>query len=66
MELIERKAEVVWLWSRFLVSQRRVCGLLSVAESSCRYVSRKDDEPLRAKLLEVAREKPRWDTGGCS
>lgn len=60
MELVERKKEVRWLWSHFLVSQRRICGLLSVAESSCRYVSRKDDEPLRAKLLEVAREKPRW------
>src|SRR5690348_4740284 len=31
-----------------------------LAESSLRYVSRRDDEPLRARLLEAAREKPRW------
>ena len=60
MELVERKEEVRWLWSHFLVSQRRICGLLNVAESSQRYVSRKNDEPLRTKLVEVAREKPRW------
>ena len=60
MELVERKQEVRWLWSKFLVSQRRICGLLSVAESSFRYVIRKNDEPLRARLVEVAREKPRW------
>ena len=60
MELVERKEEARWLWSHFLVSQRRICGLLNVAESSQRYVSRKDDELLRAKLVEAAREKPRW------
>jgi putative transposase len=60
VELVERKAEVRWLWNHFLVSQRRICGLLDVAESSCRYVSRRDDEELRTKLMEAAREKPRW------
>ena len=60
MELVERKEEVRWLWGHFLVSQRRICGLLHVAESSQRYESRKNDEVLRAKLVEAAREKPRW------
>jgi putative transposase len=60
VELVERKQEVRWLWGHFLVSQRRICGLLHVAESSQRYVSRKSDELLRAKLVEAAREKPRW------
>jgi putative transposase len=60
VELVERKEEVHWLWKHFLVSQRRICELLHVAESSQRYVSRKDDEALRAKLVEAAREKPRW------
>ena len=60
MELVERKTEVRWLWSKFLVSQRRICELLNVAESSQRYVSRKNDEPLRTKLVAAAREKPRW------
>ena len=30
-----------------------------MAESSFRYVSRRNDEPLRARLLAAAREKPR-------
>jgi len=51
---------VHWLWKHFLVSQRRICGLMGVAESSQRYVSRRNDEGLRERLVEAAREKPRW------
>jgi putative transposase len=60
VELVERKGEVRWLWTHFLVSQRRICELLHVAESSQRYVSRRNDEELRARLVEVARKKPKW------
>ena len=60
MELVERKEEVHWLWKHFLVSQRRICELMGVAESSQRYVSRRNDQELRTKLVEAAREKPRW------
>lgn len=60
MELVERKVEVRWLWNTFLVSQRRICELLNVAESSCRYVSRRNDQELRTRLVAAAREKPRW------
>jgi putative transposase len=60
VELVERREEAHWLWKHFLVSQRRICGLMGVAESSCRYVSRKNDEALRVRLVEAAREKPRW------
>ena len=60
MELVERKAEVRWLWSHFVVSQRRVCELLNVAESSQRYVSRRNDEELRTRLVAAAREEPKW------
>ncbi len=42
------------------MSARRVCGLMVVAESSYRYASRRSDEELRARLVEAAREKPRW------
>lgn len=49
-----------WLFAHYLVSQRRVCGLMHIAESSFRYQSRRNDEALRARLLEAAREKPRW------
>lgn len=60
MELVERRGEARWLWGHFLVSQRRICELMGVAESSQRYESRRNDEGLRTKLVEAAREKPRW------
>jgi putative transposase len=60
VELVERKAEVRWLYERYLVSQRRICELLGVAESSCRYESVRSDAALRERLVAAAREKPRW------
>lgn len=60
MELVDRRKEARWLWERYLVSARRVCGLLVLGESSYRYVSRRNDEALRLRLLGAAREKPRW------
>jgi putative transposase len=60
VELVDRRAEARWLWEHYLVSARRVCGLLVLAESSFRYVSRSNDGSLRERLLEAAREKPRW------
>jgi len=41
-------------------SERRACGLVLLAVSSYRYQSRRDDEPLRRRLVELAREKPRF------
>ena len=60
MELVERRGEARWLWGHFLVSQRRICERMGVAESSQRYESRRNDEGLRERLVEAAREKPRW------
>jgi putative transposase len=60
VELVDRRAEARWLWEHYLVSARRVCGLMILRESSYRYVSRRNDEPLRERLREAAREKPRW------
>jgi len=60
VELVEQREEVHWLWKHFLVSQRRICGLMGVAESSQRYVSRRNDKALQERLVEAAREKPRW------
>ena len=60
MELVERREEVRWLYQHYVVSQRRICELLGVAESSCRYASRRSDEGLRERLVAAAREKPRW------
>ena len=55
-----KRGDARWLWEHYLVSARRVCGLMVLAESSFRYVSRRDDEPLRERLREAARAKPRW------
>jgi len=33
---------------------------MRIAESTCRYVSRRNDEALRGRLVELGREKPRW------
>lgn len=49
-----------WLVVQYAVSQRRVCGLMQMAESSLRYTSRRNDAPLRERLRAAAREKPRW------
>ena len=44
----------------YAFSQRRACGLVTMAVSSCRYQSRRSDEPLRTRLVELARSKPRF------
>ena len=44
----------------YAFSQQRACRLLTVAVSSYRYQSRRTDEPLRTRLIELAREKPRF------
>ena len=38
----------------------RVCGLMGIAVSSHRYRTKRSDEPLRTRLVELAREKPRF------
>jgi transposase InsO family protein len=45
---------------QFQTSERRVCGLMSIAVSSFRYCSRRSDEDLKEKLVRLAREKPRY------
>jgi len=42
------------------VSERRVCGLMSIAVSSYRYRTRRSDDRLRSSLVELARTKPRY------
>ena len=44
----------------YAFSERRACGLVMLAVSSYRYETRRSDEPLRSKLVELAREKPRF------
>jgi putative transposase len=60
MELVAVKAAVEQVQQQYAFSQRRTCGLLMVAVSSVRYQSRNSDGELRARLVELAREKPRY------
>ena len=48
--------------TEYAFSERRACGLALLAVSSFRYQTRRDDGPLRARLVELARQKPRY---GC-
>jgi transposase InsO family protein len=46
---------------RIGLSQRRSCILIGIDRASCRYRTRREpEEELRAKLVELARERPRW------
>ena len=60
MELVNQRADAQWLRVQYAASERRVCGLMGMAASSYRYQTRRCDEPLRAQLVELAREKPRF------
>jgi putative transposase len=44
----------------YAFSERRACGLLDIAVSSYRYQPTRSDEPLRTRLVELARVRPRF------
>jgi len=54
------RAAIEQVRSEYAFSERRACRLLSVAVSSHRYETRRQDEPLRTKLVALARAKPRY------
>ena len=60
MELAVLKATVEQVREKYAFSERRACGVVRMAVASYRYQSRRSDEPLRSKLVELAREKPRF------
>ena len=60
MGLVNLREEVCWLRENYAASQQRVCGLMEIAVSSFRYRTTRSDEALRARLVELARKKPRW------
>jgi putative transposase len=55
-----RRLAVGVLRADFPVSLSRACAALGVARSSYRYVSRRDDSPLRAALRDIAQCRPRF------
>jgi putative transposase len=60
MELAVMKAAVGQVREEYAFSQRRACRLMTVAVSSYRYQSKRRDDGLRLRLVELAREKPRF------
>ena len=54
------KAAIGQMRSEYTFSERRDCALMAVATGTYRYRSRRTDEPLRTRLVELAREKPRF------
>ena len=44
----------------YAFSERRACRLMTMAVTTYRYRSLRTDEPLRKRLVELAREKPRF------
>jgi putative transposase len=60
VELVALKAAVGQMKEVYAFSERRACGLVTVAVSTYRYETRRSDEPLRTRLAELAREKPRF------
>jgi hypothetical protein len=60
MELVDQRADADWLRLQYVASERRVCGLIGIAVASYRYQTTRSDEPLRTRLVELARQKPRF------
>jgi putative transposase len=54
------KAAIEQVQGEYAFTERRACALLLVAAGTYRYQSRRRDEPLRTRLVELAREKPRF------
>lgn len=48
------------LLEEFRTSERRVCGLMGLPRTTYQYQSCRDDSELRERLLELARERPRF------
>lgn len=57
---MNRRTDACWLEEQYPASERRVCGLLSIAVSSFRYRSARSDEELKERLVRLSREKPRY------
>lgn len=56
-----RRKAVRTLQAAHRYSERRACGLIRLDRSTCRYRSRRGDEaPLRARLRDLAAQRPRY------
>jgi putative transposase len=56
-----RRAAATWLRERYAFSERRACRLVGIGRASARYrAMRGDDAAVRARLRELAAERPRF------
>lgn len=56
-----RRRAAAWLQERLGLSERRACRVVSVNRSTCRYrLQGPEDEPLVARMHELAAERPRF------
>ena len=60
MALAVLKATVEQVREKYAFSERRACRVMTMAVTTYRYRSLRTDEPLRTRLAELAREKPRF------
>ena len=60
MELVALKAAIEQVQGEYAFSERRACRVMTMAVTTYRYRSSRTDEPLRTKLVELGREKPRF------
>jgi putative transposase len=60
VELVALKAATEQMKKEYAFSERRACRLVMMAVSTYRYERRWSDEPLRTRLVQLAREKPRF------
>jgi putative transposase len=60
LELVALKAAIEQVQQEYAFSERRACRLMTMAVTTYRYRSLRTDEPLRMRLVELAREKPRF------
>jgi putative transposase len=60
VELTGLRDDVAHVVATLDISERRVCGLLGIAVSNFRYHSVRNDKDLRTRLVELARDNPRY------
>lgn len=54
------KAAIGQMRGEYAFTERRACAVMLLSAGTYRYQSRRSDEPLRTRLVELAREKPRF------
>ena len=59
------KAAIGQIQEEYAFSERRACAVMLLAVGTYRYMSQRSDEPLRTRLVKLAREKPRFGLSPC-